>query len=82
MSTTHQRLSRDILFFQQGQIPIEQSGLKVEKLDYAGDKEAPENNLKDEDVHNLATAIQGNAEFAGPLDLSDNDLSDLAALYL
>jgi hypothetical protein len=30
----------------------------------------------------LATAIKGNFEFAGPLDLSGNDLSDLAALYL
>ena len=46
------------------------TSIKVEKLEYAGDKEAPENNLKDEDVHKLATAIQGNAEFAGPLDPS------------
>ena len=56
--------------------------MRVEKLDYAGDKEAPENNLTDDDVQNLSKAVEGNHEFSGPLDLSDNDLSDLAALYI
>jgi len=37
--------------------------LKIEKLDYAGNKEAPENNLTDEDVHKLANSVEGNTEF-------------------
>ena len=82
MSAALTNLGRDILFLEQGQIPTEQSGLKVEKLDYSGDKEAPENNLQDEDVHKLSKAVEGNHEFSGPLDLSNNDLSDLAALYI
>mgnify|MGYP006087863169 CR=1 FL=1 len=56
--------------------------MRVEKLDYSGDKDAPENNLKDDDVQNLAKAVEGNTEYSGPLDLSDNDLSDMAALYI
>ena len=61
---------------------MEPSGLRVEKLDYAGDLKAPENNITDDDVRELAAALEGNHEFSGLVDLSNNDLSDLSALYL
>jgi hypothetical protein len=37
--------------------------LKVEKLDYSGDKENTEGNLKDDDVQKLSLAVEGNHEF-------------------
>ena len=54
-------------------IPIEASGLKVEKLDY--EKEG----LNDQDVRALVDALCLNNTFQGPLDLSKNELTDLVS---
>ena len=53
--------------------------MKVEKLDYKGDSDNEENNLNDDDVKDLAEALMCNDEFSGPIDLSDNDLSNLVS---
>lgn len=73
---------RDITFLNQGVVPLEPSGLRVEKLDYKGDSENQQNNLTDENVQELCEALQQNDEFSGPLDLSNNDLTNLVSYNL
>jgi hypothetical protein len=48
-------------------------------LSYQGEEHEK---LSDADVEKLALALMGNKEFAGPLDLSGNNLTDLAVLHL
>jgi len=57
-------------------LPLEVSGLKVEKLDYEGDEAAK---LNDEDVFRLSEALKKNSCFRGPLELANNDLTDLVS---
>lgn len=71
-------LHRDITFLEQNLVPMEPSGLKIEKLDYEGDSDDGEK-LNDEDVRSLTDALLKNDTFQGPLDLSKNDLSDLVS---
>ena len=71
-------LHRDITFLEQNLVPMEPSGLKIEKLDYEGDSDDGEK-LNDEDVRNLTDALLRNDTFQGPLDLSKNNLSDLVS---
>lgn len=58
---------------------MEPSGLKINKLDYGGDSSDAENNLNDDDVKELVDALCQNDEFSGPIDLSNNDLSQLVS---
>lgn len=71
------RFERDILFLQDGEIPLENSGRQVDNLEYKGEKEEK---LTDDDITRLSLALQNNDKFVGELKLEKNDLSDLAAL--
>ena len=79
MSSLIGRFQRDVPFLRQGLVPKEESGQEVTKLQYAG--EGAEK-LTDQDVADLADALENNFAFHGNLDLSGNDLSDQAALAL
>ena len=63
----------------QAELPKEQSGVKIESLDYRGDESDEEAQLNDKDVQNLADALKNSSLFRGPLDLSHNKLSDLVS---
>ena len=76
MSELLSNLTRDISFIERDQLPLEVSGLRVEKLDYMGEDEAK---LNDEDVYRLSEALKKNNCIRGPLDLSKNDLTDLVS---
>ena len=78
MSKLQNKLSRDISYLSENKIPMESSGLRIEKLDYEGDS-AGEEMMTDDDVLALSEAIQKNDIFQGPLDLSKNGLSDLVS---
>jgi len=73
------RFERDLLFLEQGQLPLENSGREVPNLEYQGEEHEK---LSDADVARLATALCKNDQFVGPLDLVGNELTDLAALAL
>ncbi|CDW74170.1 UNKNOWN [Stylonychia lemnae] len=75
------RFQRDLPYLENNQIPLTSS-------DYKGE---PEEKLRDDDVKVLCLALLKNDKFSGPLDLSNNDLTDLvifdfntfqSALYL
>jgi hypothetical protein len=53
------KLQRDIEYLKSNQIPMESSGLRVEKLDYEVDSDA-EDKLKDDDVMALSQALMKN----------------------
>ena len=73
------RFMRDLPFLREGMIPQEESGAEVTMLDYTGEEHEK---LSDDDVSELAQALCANDTFAGELKLSQNELSDLAALHL
>lgn len=79
MSSLVGRFQRDLPFLRQDQVPKEESGLEVTKLSYEGEENEK---LTDQDVADLAEALRCNASFEGNLDLSNNNLSDQAALDL
>lgn len=60
-------------------IPMESSGLRIEKLDYEADSDEEAERMTDDDVLTLSEALQKNETFQGPLDLSKNGLSDLVS---
>ena len=78
-SKLHKKLERDIRFLEQNEVPMETSGVRIEKLDYDGDSSDEEKRLNDDDVRNLADALIKNDVFQGPLDLSKNNLTDLVS---
>lgn len=69
--------SRDLLYLQQNAQPLENSGKRVEKLDYEGNDNE---RLSDAQVQELAKALLGNDKFCGPVKLDKNGLSDQAIL--
>ena len=79
MSSLIGRFMRDILYLKEGECPKEESGQEVTKLSYQGEEHEK---LTDKDVADLTTALMDNQKFQGNLDLSDNNLSDQAALEL
>ena len=79
MSSLIGRFMRDLPYLRQGLVPKEESGAEIEKLEYEGEKNEK---LTDQDVKDLADALLINNSFQGPLELQENGLSDLAALYL
>lgn len=78
-SKLHNKLNRDIRFLDQNEVPMEPSGVRLEKLDYEGDSSDNEKQLEDGDVKLLADAFMKNDTFSGPLDLSKNKLTDLVS---
>lgn len=79
MTSIAGRFERDVLYLGKGLAPVERSGKPVQSLAYKGEEHEK---LNDADVEKLASAMLGNREFFGPLDLCDNNLTDLAALQL
>ena len=73
------KLQRDVKFLAVNQIPMEASGVKIEKLDYEGDSSDDDNKLGDEDVRKLVDSIKNNTTFSGPLNLKGNNLTDLVS---
>jgi hypothetical protein len=62
MSKLQAKLVRDISYLEQNQIPMEPSGLRIDKLDYEGDSEDGEK-MTDDDVLALSEAMQKNDTF-------------------
>lgn len=62
-SKVHYKLQRDVKFLAVNQIPMEASGLRIEKLDYEGDSSDDEKRIGDEDVRLLVDSIKGNTTF-------------------
>jgi hypothetical protein len=79
MTSLPGRFERDLLFLEQGELPLENSGREVPHLEYKGEEHEK---LSDSDVGRLAAALCKNDKFVGPLDLVGNELTDLAALAL
>lgn len=73
------RFERDLLYLNQNQVPQEAGGEPLDKLKYESKKGQQ---LTDVHVERLCKALERNSAFCGPIDLEDNDLTDLAALYL
>jgi hypothetical protein len=74
------KLLRDIAYLEQDQIPLEPSGLKIEKLDYEGESSGDEAyQLDDDDVMALSEALKKSNTFQGPLNLERNKLTDLVS---
>lgn len=59
MTKLKDKLQRDIEYLKSNQIPMEVSGLRVEKLDYEVDSDA-EDKLTDDDVMALSQALMKN----------------------
>lgn len=59
MTKLKEKLLRDIEYLKTDQIPMEQSGLKVEKLDYEAESDG-EDKLTDDDVMALSAALLKN----------------------
>ena len=90
MSSLTGRFERDIVFLQQGLVPLTNSGKlfspsltfyatllgqEINILSYRGEEF---DQLKDKDVQLLVQALKANSKFRGPLKLSDNrELTDL-----
>ena len=79
MATLFERFERDLLYLAQNQVPLEAGGEPLDKLKYESKKGQQ---LTDPHVERLCKALARNSVFCGPLDLEDNDLTDLSALYL
>eukprot|EP00347_Sterkiella_histriomuscorum_P021467 403333876 len=79
MTSVAGRFQRDLLYLQNNQIPITSTGAEITSLSYQGEEYEK---LTDEDVRVLCEALMKNDKFSGPLDLSDNNLTDLSALYI
>lgn len=59
MTKLKDKLQRDIEYLKSNQIPMEVSGLRVEKLDYEVDSDT-EDKLTDDDVMALSQALMKN----------------------
>ena len=79
MSSLIGKFMRDVDYLKQGLQPKKESGESVTKLSYEGEKHEQ---LKDEDIAQLAAALMTNDVFQGQIDLSENDFSDKGALEL
>ena len=74
-SKVHMKLHRDVKFLANNAIPMEASGVRIDKLDYEGDSSDDEKRLCDEDVRQLVDSIKNNTTFTGPLILKGNNLT-------
>lgn len=56
-------LERDIVFLSQNMVPQEQTGLKIDELDYEGSSDDESERLDDSHVERLADALRCNDTF-------------------
>lgn len=56
-SKLHRNVERDIRFLLQNEVPMESSGVRIDKLDYEGDSSDDEKRLNDDDVAKLSKAL-------------------------
>ena len=64
MSKLQNKLQRDISYLSQNKIPMESSGLRIEKLDYEADSDNENaERMTDDDVLTLSEALQKNEVF-------------------
>jgi hypothetical protein len=75
MSKLIANFERDVMFLAQNMVPMETSGLKIDKLDYEASSD-DEGRLEDHHIETLASALCNNDTFQGPLNLSKNNLTD------
>ena len=78
----HSNFARDVLFLNQNMVPMEPSGLKIDKLDYEGSSDDEAERLEDSHIEELSAALMKNDCFSGPLDLSKNNLTDQVSYRL
>ena len=57
MSKLQTKLQRDISYLEQNMIPMESSGLRIEKLDYEADSDEEAERMTDDDVLTLSEAL-------------------------
>ena len=57
MSKLQAKLTRDISYLSQNKIPMESSGLRIEKLDYEGESDDGAEKMTDDDVLALSEAL-------------------------
>ena len=57
MSKLQTKLRRDISYLEQDKIPMESSGLRIEKLDYEADSDDGGEKMTDDDVLTLSEAL-------------------------
>ena len=57
VSKLHRNVERDIRFLLQNEVPMETSGVRIDKLDYEGDSSDDEKRLNDDDVAKLSKAL-------------------------
>lgn len=57
VSKLHRAVERDIRFLLQNEVPMEASGVRIDKLDYEGDSSDDEKRLNDDDVAKLSKAL-------------------------
>lgn len=65
-----------MLFLSQNQVPQEPSGLRINELDYEGSSSSEDERLNDDHIAKLCGSLKNNDTFQGPLDLSNNNLTD------
>ena len=58
---------------------MEQYGERIDELNYKIDSSDDEIQLNDEDIKKLSDSLMKNDTFQGPLDLSNNNLTDLVS---
>jgi hypothetical protein len=61
---------------------MEQYGERIDELDYKIDSSDDETQLNDDDIKQLSDSLLKNDTFQGPLDLSNNNLTDLVSYKL
>ena len=66
MTSLTGKFERDILYLAQGKVPILSCGKEIGKLDYEGEEHEK---LTDDDIAKLASALNNNDCFVGPLEL-------------
>lgn len=80
-NTVRTKFYRDIRFLEKNEQPMESYGERVDELIYKIGSVQDEEQLNDDDVRELSRALIKNEVFQGPLDLSNNNLTDLVSYY-
>ena len=57
MSKLQTKLRRDISYLSENKIPMESSGLRIEKLDYEGESDDNGDKMTDDDILTLSEAL-------------------------
>lgn len=80
--STLARLEQDIVYLEKNLVPIKSSGEKINALDFEWHKDRGFPKLTDVSAEQIADALVRNDQFVGPLNLEENDLTDLSALAI